>query len=182
MRKNLELFRTFFIVGATLFGGGYAVIPMLESELVRKRGWLTMDEVMDFFTISQITPGVIAVNIATFVGCRRNGIAGGAASTIGMVLPGVTLMLIVSLFVERFADYPVVQHALAGIRVAVCALVIQTSTKLIRGFYRSYKALVIFCVVFVLSAVFSVSPVFIILGAGFMGFMFFAPEPKKGKP
>jgi len=171
VRAYLELFWAFFTVGATTFGGGYAIVPVLERELIKKRGWLTMDEVLDFYTISQITPGVIAVNIATFVGCKRMSFMGGLVATIGLILPGVSLMLVVSLFVKRFADYPVVQHALAGIRLAVCALILNTTLKLIKGFFREYKSIIVFVIVFTLSAVFSVSPVYVILGAGLAGFL-----------
>jgi len=181
LRQYLELFWAFLTVGATTFGGGYAIVPVLEREMIHKRGWLTMDEVMDFYTISQITPGVIAVNIATYVGCRREGLAGGAIATVGLILPGVSLMLIVSLFVRHFAEYPAVQHALAGIRLAVCALILHTSIKLIKGFFRDYKSIILCIIVFALSAVFGVSPVYIILGAGLAGFLFFSPDKSKGK-
>ena len=173
MRKLLELLWAFIVIGATNFGGGYAIVPTIDRELIKKRGWITMDDVMDYFTLAQITPGILAVNIATFVGCKRNGFIGGVIATIGLVLPGVSLMMIIALFVQRFAEYPLVQHALAGIRLAVCALILDTTIKLFRGFFKNYKALIISIIAFVLSAVFSVSPVFIILGAGLAGFVFF---------
>jgi len=178
LREYLELLKAFIVIGATTFGGGYAIVPALERELIKKRGWITMDEVLDFYTIAQITPGVIAVNIATFVGCKRKGILGGAVTTFGLVLPGVCLMLLVSLFVKHFSEYPVVQHALAGIRLAVCALILDTSVKLFRGFFKNYKAIIISVIAFVLSAVFSVSPVYIIVGAGFAGFLLFHSNAK----
>ncbi|MCL2600625.1 MAG: chromate transporter, partial [Treponema sp.] len=87
MRGYLELWWAFFVIGGTAFGGGYAVVPVLDRELVRKRGWISMDEVLDFYTVAQITPGIVAVNIATFVGCKRNGILGGIIATVGLVLP-----------------------------------------------------------------------------------------------
>ena len=178
MREYLELFWAFVVIGATTFGGGYAMLPVLDRELIKKRGWLTMDEVMDFYTIAQITPGVLAVNIATFAGCKQKGYLGGAVATIGFILPGVTLMLIISMFVRRFAEYALVRHALAGIRLAVCALILDTTIKLFKGFFKNYKALIVSVVAFTLSAVFSVSPVFIILGAGVAGFFLF-PQKRK---
>jgi chromate transporter len=179
LREYLELLRAFIIIGATTFGGGYAIVPVIERELIKKRSWITLDEVLDFYTIAQITPGIIAVNIATFVGCRRKGIAGGVAATIGLVLPGVCLMMFVSLFVKHFAEYPLVQHALSGIRLAVCALILDTSIKLFRGFFKNYRAIIISVIAFVLSAVFSVSPVCIIVGAGLAGFLLFRPVEDK---
>jgi chromate transporter len=173
MREYLELLWAFIVIGSTTFGGGYVIVPVLERELIKKRGWITMDEVLDFYTIAQITPGVIAVNIATFVGCKRKGILGGITATIGLVLPGVSLMLLVSLFVRQFAEYPIVQRALAGIRIAVCALILDMTIRLFKGFWKNYRELIIFIIAFTLSAVLSVSPVYIILGAGLAGCLLF---------
>jgi len=180
LREYLELLWAFIVIGATTFGGGYAIVPALERELIKKRGWISMDEVLDFYTIAQITPGVIAVNIATFVGCKRKGVFGGAVATIGLILPGVCLMMLVSLFVKHFAEYALVQRALAGIRLAVCALILDTSIKLFKGFFKDYRAIIISVIAFVLSAVFSVSPVYIVLGAGLAGFLLFRPRVKTG--
>ena len=176
IRDYFEIFWVFIIVGATAFGGGYTIVPVLERELIKKRGWITMDEVLDFYTIAQITPGVIAVNIATFAGCKRRGALGGVIATIGLILPGISLMLIVSLFVKRFAENPWVHHALAGIRLAVCALIFDTAVKFFKGFLKDYKALLVCGIAFALSAVFSASPVYIILGGGLAGFLFFPPK------
>ena len=176
MKAYLELLWAFVVIGGTTFGGGYAIVPVLDRELIRKRGWITMDEVMELYTIAQITPGIIAVNIATFVGCKRKGLTGGIIATMGLVLPGVCLMLLVSLFVKHFAEYPLVQNALAGIRLAVCALILDTAIKLFKGFFKDYKPVIIGIIAFVLSAVLSVSPVFIIMGAGAAGFLLFFPR------
>jgi len=181
LREFLELFWAFLVTGATTFGGGYAILPVIEREMIKKRGWLTMDEVTDMFTIAQITPGVIAVNIATFAGCKRKGYFGGMVATIGFVLPGVTLMIIISLFVQRFAEYAIVQHAMAGIRLTVCALILNTTIKLFKGFFKNYKSIIISIIAFTLSAVFCVSPVYIILGAGLAGFLLFFPKRKTKK-
>ena len=180
MKGFLELIWAFVVIGATSFGGGYAVVPILERELVKKRGWVTMDEVMEFFTIAQITPGLIIVNIATFIGLKRKGLLGGILATAGFVLPGISLMLLISLFVREFVEYALVQHALAGIRLAVCAIILDTVIRLVKGFYKKYKPVIICSIAFALSAVFSISPVFIILGAGLTGFFLFSPKRGKG--
>ena len=172
MLEYLKLVWAFIVVGATAFGGGYAVVPLLERELVKKRGWISMDEVLDFYTIAQITPGVIIVNIATFIGHKRKGFFGGLIATIGLVLPGISLMLLISVFVNQFAEYALVQHALAGIRLAVCAIILDTTIRIAKGFYKNYRSVIICIAAFVLSAVFSVSPVFVVLGAGLAGFLF----------
>ncbi|MCL2139664.1 MAG: chromate transporter [Treponema sp.] len=181
MKELLELFWAFFVIGASAFGGGYAIMPILEREIFKKRGWITEDEVLDFFAIAQITPGVIAVNIATFVGYKRKGFIGGIIATIGLVLPGVSLMLFVSFFFTQFTEYPAVQHALSGIRLAVCALVFNMIIKLLKSFFKNYKAIIIFIICFVLAAIFDVSPMFIIPGAGLAGFFFFSTGIKKKK-
>jgi len=178
MREYLELFWAFIVVGGTTFGGGYAAVPVLEREMIKKRGWLTMDEVLDFYTIAQITPGIILINIATFLGYKRKGIPGGIIATIGVVIPGVSLMLIISSFIKHFAEYPVVKHAFSGIRLAVCALILDTTVKLFKGFWKDYKALIISIIAFVLSAIFSVSPMYIIPVAGLAGFLLFSPRSK----
>ena len=179
MPEFLKLFWAFFSIGAAAFGGGFAVVPLLDRELVKKRGWITMEEVLDFYTIAQITPGIIIVNIATLVGYKRKGFPGGMIATIGLVLPGISLMLIASLFVNSLAEYPVVQHALAGIRIAVCAIMLSTIIKLVKGFYKNYKSVAIFVIAFALSAIFSISPVYVILAAGAAGFLLYVLERKK---
>ena len=183
MRGYLELLWAFFVIGGTAFGGGYAVVPILDRELVKKRGWITMDEVLDFYTIAQITPGVIIVNIATFVGCKRKGFPGGVVATVGLLLPGICLMLVVSMFFRHFAEHRIVRHAMVGIRLAVCALMLDVVIKLFRGFFRDYKAVIISVAAFALSAVFSANPVFVVLGAGLAGLLLHLPRraaPKDG--
>jgi chromate transporter len=178
MKGYLELVWAFVIIGATVFGGGYAAVPLLERELVKKRGWLTMDEMMDFYSIAQITPGLIIVNIATFIGCKRKGFFGGVLATFGFAVPGVCFMLIISLFVRQFVEYAPVQHALAGIRIAVSVIILDAVMRLVKGFYKQYKAVVICVIAFVLSAIVSVSPVLVILGAGLAGFLLYSPRNK----
>ena len=179
MKELCDIFFAFIIIGVTNFGGGYAILPALERELIKKRGWITKDEVMDYFTISQITPGVIAINISTFVGCKRKGALGGLVATIGFIVPGVTLMILISLFIRQFADYAIVKHAFTGIRIAVGALILSTTINMVKGFFKEYKSIIIFVIALVLSAVFSTSPVFIVLGAGIAGLFLFPPGAKK---
>jgi chromate transporter len=136
MKEYLDLILTFIKIGASTFGGGYAMVPVLDRELIKKKGWITMDEVMDYYTIAQITPGIIAINVSTFVGCRRKGPTGGLLATVAFMLPGVTLMTLISLFISRFAEYEAVKHAFAGIRIAVGALVLDTVWKLVKGLFK----------------------------------------------
>ena len=179
MREYLELIRAFIVIGATAFGGGFAIVPVLERELINKRGWVTMEEVLDFYTIAQITPGIIIINITTFIGCRRKGVPGGIIATLSLALPSVSLMLLIAVFLDRFAEYAAVQHALAGIRIAVCAIILDTSIRLFKGYMKDYRSLIICVIAFVLSAVFSLSPVYIILGAALAGFLLYSPRRVK---
>ena len=182
MKDYFDIFWAFIVIGATTFGGGYAMIPVLQRELIKKRGWIDMDEVMDYFTIAQITPGIIAVNVATFAGYKRKGLFGGIAATIGLILPGCCLMIIIALFLKQFAEYEPVRHAFTGIRVAVCALILDTVLKLFKGLFKDYRAIIIFTAAFILSAIFSLSPVFIIMGAGLAGFLFFRVKNEPETP
>ncbi|MCL1927644.1 MAG: chromate transporter [Treponema sp.] len=179
MKEYLELIWTFIRIGAVTFGGGYAIVPVLEKELIHGKCWITMDEVMDYYTIAQITPGLIAINISTFIGYKRKGLPGGIAATIGFIIPGVTLMTIISVFIGRFAEFETVQHAFAGIRVAVGALILNTILRLIKGFFNDSKSIAIFIIAFALSAILGQSPVFIILGAGFLGWLLYMPKKQK---
>lgn len=122
LKSLLELYITFFKIGAVTFGGGYAMLPILERELVGKKKWTTMENLMDYYAISQVTPGVIAVNVATFVGYRKSRVAGGICATLGVVTPSIIIITIIAMFISNFEDIVWVQKALAGINVAVTAL------------------------------------------------------------
>jgi chromate transporter len=192
----IELVWTFIKIGVSTFGGGYAMVPVLERELIKKKGWLTMTEVMDYYTIAQVTPGIIAVNISTFVGYKRLGVAGGVIATVAFILPGILFMTVISLFISRFAEYAAVQHAFAGIRVAVGALILDTIRKLILELFkksppaakkkpaeqrgRHVFTVCIFAAAFLLSVLLSPSPVWIVAGAALAGFLFFRPGNTAG--
>jgi len=180
MTTYLEVFLTFLKMGCITFGGGYAVIPVAERELVKKRGWVTMDEVIDYYTIAQITPGIISVNLATFVGDKQKGPLGGVLATVGFILPGITFVVAAALVISNFAELPAVQHAFAGIRIAVAALVLDTVIKMIKGALKGTKALAIYLAVFAVSVFpasllpagtpdFVKSPIFLVLVSGAVG-------------
>ena len=189
MKEYIGLFLAFAKIGGITFGGGYAMIPIVDRELIKKRGWLTMDEVMDYYTIAQITPGLIGVNLATFVGHKQKGTFGGILATLGFVLPSATLIMAVAIFISNFADIPVVQHAFTGIRIAVGVLILDTVIKMVKGAFKDTKAIVIYIVVFVLAILpkgmipipaFTKSPVFLVLVSGLVGLIVY--RPKKNAP
>lgn len=123
-RECLRLFAVFFQFGAFTFGGGLAMLPVLERELVRKRGWMTAAELVDYYAIGQVTPGIIAVNVATFVGHKRRGIPGAVIATAGMVTPSVIVITLLAMFLDSFSDVEIVQRALRGINVVVACLLV----------------------------------------------------------
>jgi chromate transporter len=177
VKTYLELFLSFFKMGVLTFGGGYAMVPVVERELIRKKSWVSMEEVMNYFTVAQITPGIVAVNLSTFVGCKRGGIVGGVLATLGFVLPGAACVTAIAALLAGFADLPVFQHAFTGVRVAVCALILDTVIKLARGTFKDKKALPIYFAVFVLSAFWSLSPVPLVIASGLAGLLFVREKP-----
>jgi chromate transporter len=178
-----ELFRVFFKMGCITFGGGYAMLPVIEKELIRKRGWVTMEEVMDYYTIGQVTPGIIAVNVSTFIGYKRKGPLGGILSTLGFVAPSLIFITLIAAFLTSYADIPLVGHALGGIRVAVGALILDTVIKLIKGFYRDLKAVAILLASLGIFALLSPSPVILVAAGGIAGFLWYRPrkEPPRDR-
>ena len=124
MKELWELFAAFARIGGFTFGGGYAMLPMLQKEVVEKYKWVTEDEVLDYYAIGQCTPGIIMVNTATFVGYKQKGISGAIAATIGAVFPSVCIVMFIAAVLNNFAELAVVQHAFAGIRVVVSVLII----------------------------------------------------------
>ena len=130
MKDLLELYWAYLKIGCVNFGGGYAMLPLLERELVNKKGWVTMDELRDYFAIGQCTPGVIALNVSTFVGQKRKGVAGAVAAMLGFLTGPIAIILVLAAFLRNFAELEAVQHAFAGIRVCVCVLIIQAVLRL----------------------------------------------------
>jgi len=175
LKEYAQLLLTFLKLGCVTFGGGYAMIPVVERELVKKKGWVTMEEVMDYYTIAQITPGIIAVNLSTFIGCKRKGFIGGIIATIGFVLPGIVLVILASFFIRNIEEYPVVVHAFTGIRIAVGALILDTVIKMARGIFKNPAAVIIYIAAFALSFIWSVSPMIIVLGSGLAGYFVYRP-------
>ena len=130
MKELWELYLAFVKLGCVNFGGGYAMLPLLERELANKKGWVTLDELRDYFAIGQCTPGVIALNVSTFVGTKLKGTAGAIAAMLGFLTGPITIILVLAAFLRNFAELEVVQHAFAGIRVCVCILIIQAVLRL----------------------------------------------------
>ena len=163
MKLLLDLFLAFARVGVMTFGGGYAMIPILEREIVDRHGWATEEELMDYYAVGQCTPGVIAVNTATFIGYKTAGTPGGVVATLGVVFPSVVIITLIAGILTSFADVPQVKSAFAGIRVCVCVLIFNAVLKLWKKAVVDRWTLALFLGVFLLSVFFSVSPVIFVV-------------------
>lgn len=169
MKDLVSLFIVFARIGGFTFGGGYAMLPLLQKELCDRLGWVTAEELLDYYAIGQCTPGIIAVNTATFVGYKRKGLSGAVAATTGIVFPSLVIIIIIAAFIRNFSDLPVVEHALAGIRAVVGALIINAVIRLWKAGVKDICCIGIFAAVFLLSVILSVSPVWLIAGSAAAG-------------
>lgn len=171
MKELFDLFWTFCKIGALTFGGGYAMLPLIQREIVENKKWSTEKEILDYYAVGQCTPGVIAVNTATFIGYKLRGIIGGIVATLGVIFPSIVIILIIATFLQNFADLAIVQSAFAGIRVAVVALIITTVVKLIKSSIKDYLGVIIAIIAFVISAFIGLSPVYVVIEAALTGFI-----------
>ena len=169
--KLLSLFLSFAKVGVMTFGGGYAMIPILEREIVDKQGWASSEELMDYYAVGQCTPGVIAVNTATFIGYKIAGVPGGIAATLGVVFPSVVIICVIAGILTNFADIPAVKSAFKAIRVCVCVLIFNAVLKLWKGAVKDKAGLVLFLIVFLLSLFFDISPVVFVIFCALAGLL-----------
>lgn len=171
MKELFDLFWTFCKIGALTFGGGYAMLPLIQREVVENKKWSTEKEILDYYAVGQCTPGVIAVNTATFIGFKIKGIIGGIVATLGVVFPSLIIILIIASFLENFANLSIVQSTFAGIRVAVVALIITTVIKLLKSSVKDYLGIIIAILTFIVSAFLGLSPVYVVIAAGLAGFI-----------
>ena len=179
MKELFELFWVFARIGVMTFGGGYAMLPTLQRELVEKRKWVTDEEVMDYFAIGQCTPGIIAVNTATFIGQKRKGNVGGIVVTLGLVFPSLVIISILAGFISNFSHIAWVQNAFAGIQVCVCILIINAARKLAEKAVIDKATALIFVVVAVASVILDVSPVVYVVVSAVLGIVLKSKEGKQ---
>ena len=180
-----DLFLTFARVGVMMFGGGYAMLPILQREIVEKKGWATEDQLADYYAVGQCTPGIIAVNTATFVGSESAGIAGGVIATLGVVFGPIVIITVIAAFLSGYMDLPVIAHAFNGVRACVTALILSSVIKLFKGAVKDRPTRVIYLLVLALAAAGTflatpanlaslwgviTSPVFLVLMAGVLGY------------
>ncbi len=168
-----KLYMVFLRVGLFTIGGGYAMLPMLRKEVVNKYGWATDEEMLDYFAIGQSTPGIIAINTATFIGYKKAGILGAFASTLGMVTPSWVIIISIAKFFEAFSSNPIVESAFQGVRVVVVVLILNAVIKMGKKSITNWITALIGILAFALVMFFSVSPVYIVIGSGIIGVLLY---------
>ena len=181
LKQFLELYFAFVKIGAFTFGGGLAMMPIMQRELIEKRGWITEEELIDYFAIGQSTPGIIAVNVATFVGYKKLGWLGGIIGTIGVVTPSWVIIMLLAGAISSVDKYPLAQKALKGINVAVAALltsvIVKFSKKTIKNIWNAAFMLLAFALIYFLK----VQSVWIILASLVIGSLITLYKQKKAK-
>ena len=169
MKMLFALFLSFAKVGIMTFGGGLAMLPMLQREIVQKRQWTTDAELVNFFALGQCTPGIIAVNTATFVGYKQKGISGGIIATLGVVFPSVVIISVFAAVIRNYSDSEIVNYAFAGIRACVSVLIISTVIKIWKSTIVDKTAIIIFASVLLLFFLTNISAVVIVIASGIAG-------------
>ena len=165
----LSLFITFAKVGALTFGGGYTMIPILEREVVQNKGWVSSEDLMDYYAVGQCTPGVIAVNTGIFIGYKIAGIPGGIAAALGVITPSVVIITVIASLLSNFADIPAVKSAFTAVRACVCVLIFNAVLKLWKSAVRDLPALILVIIVLVGSLFFDVSPIVFVIACAVCG-------------
>lgn len=165
----LQIFVSFFKVGLFTFGGGYAMLPIFEREIIDYRGWASRDELLDYYAIGQCTPGAIAVNTSVFIGRNLKGTMGGIVAALGVCAPSLIIITAIATLLTNYSHIPAVQSAFSGIRVCVCVLIFNSVCKLYKKAVIDKPTFVIFLVVCILSCVFDISPVIFVLVSAVAG-------------
>lgn len=180
MKELFDLFFSFFRIGGLTFGGGYAMLPMIQKEIVETKKWATEEEVMTYYAVGQCTPGVIAVNAATFIGYKQRGIPGAIFATLGVICPSIIIITIIAAFISNFTDIPAVQHALGGINVVVSVLVLNAVITLWKKGIKSLFGFIVFIIAFLVAVLTKFSPIYTVLGAILCGILYGKTSSKGG--
>lgn len=173
MKDLWKLYAAFFRIGGLTFGGGLTMLPMLKYELVEKNNWVTEEDLLDYYAVGQCTPGIIAVNVSTFVGFKKKGIPGAIFSTMGMISPSLIIVSILAFFLEQFMSNQIVAHAVGGIKVVVCALMLQTVITMAKKNLVSAVCYVVAILAFLLALFTPVPTVLLVLVAGIVGIIMY---------
>ena len=179
IKNLLNLYFSFAKIGTFTIGGGLAMMPMMQSELIEKRKWITDEELIDYYAVGQSTPGIMAVNVATFVGYKQMGIIGGIFATLGMVTPSLVIIMILAGLINSINDFPVVKKALKGINVAVAALLTSTIINFMKKTIKKFTNAIFMLISFLLVFVLKLPSFWIILFALLIGVVLTYKEKKK---
>lgn len=166
-----ELYVAFLKIGGLTFGGGYAMLPMLQREVIAKHSWVTEEEVLDIYAIGQVTPGIIAINTATMIGYRKRGLLGAIVATLGEVTPSLVFITALATVLLQVKDYPLVQHAFGGIRVGVCVLVTQSIISLSKKSLVDVPTVIMFLLTVIGTFFFSVYPLWFVISGILYGLL-----------
>lgn len=169
MKLLVKLFLTFMKLGVTNFGGGYALLPLLEKEIVEKNGWATKEEITDYYAVGQCTPGVISVNVSTFIGFKLKGILGGIISTLGFVTPSIIIIILIATVMQNFMEYEIVQHAFNGINICVVVLILKAVLSMFKKNVIDTYTLLMFIAVLLLTIFGILSPFISVIICGGLG-------------
>ena len=178
-KELITLFLTFFKIGAFTFGGGYAMIPLIRREAVEKHAWISGDDVLEIIAVAESTPGPIAINAATFVGVRVAGVPGAVCATLGVVLPSLVIISVISVFLKEFSQIKAVEYAFKGIRIGVLALILGALVSMVKSALKSVFAVVLAVFAFILVAIFDFSAILVILMCAAFGLAFSIIEKKR---
>lgn len=169
MKEIWRIFLIFCRIGGFTFGGGYAMLPIIQKEIAEERKWASEEEIIDYYAIGQCTPGIIAINTATMIGYRQKGVLGALAATAGMVFPSLLIITIIAVFFQRFQEYQLVQNAFEGIQIAVIVLILDIVLKMWKRSVKDYFGILVFVLGFLMLAFFRLSPVVVILSSALGG-------------
>ena len=181
MNKNLDLFLTFMKIGAFTFGGGYAMIPLIQREVCENKKWLDEKEIADIVAISESTPGPIAINAATFIGYRTNGFSGACIATLGVVLPSFLIISGISFVLNEFQNFKPVRYAFMGIRSAVLALILKALFMMFKKTKKEIFSYILMAAALVITAFVKIDAVFVIIGCGVFGLIWSLARKKEQK-
>ena len=181
MKELIELFLAFARIGGLTFGGGYAMLPMLQREVVENKKWATEAELMDYYAVGQCIPGVIAVNTAVFVGNKVRGLFGAIAASLGVISPSIAIIVAIAAFIQSFSELEIVQNAFAGIRVAVCVLILTAVMKLFKKAIVDKFTFILFAIVFGLTVFVDISPIIFVIIAAIAGIVVKCMKEGKAK-
>ena len=172
MKELWQMFFAFARIGGLTFGGGYAMLPMLQKEVVEKNHWATEEELMDYYAIGQCTPGIIALNTSTFIGYKFAGLPGAVLASVGFLSPSIVIITIIAAFLQNFAELNVVAYAFSGIRICVCMLILDAVIKLGKKAVVDKFSVIVFAVIAILALFTPVPTVALVLLSGVAGYVF----------